>query len=205
MRLVTGDHYGLPSRLLAICPSAADREEFLKPLVEPPKDYDPARRTSRVHGSFVAKVEARPGAKIAWFSAAGSFTANVGAARQARNAIAYAVSEAGGLREIYRAEVPADQSHWHYNVDREVKLDEPTRTVWFRYTGDPAVNILRLFAHCVEDRHRAQAPVVLTHEWSESGVRKTKQVKLDCPGEHTIEANAAPVDESIAMAVPSIP
>ncbi|MEK7678416.1 MAG: right-handed parallel beta-helix repeat-containing protein [Verrucomicrobiota bacterium] len=204
MRLVTGDHYGLPTRVAAVCPSAAEREAFLKHLVEPPKDYDPARRTSRVRGSVVARIQAPPGTKIAWFSAGGSFTANVGAARNTRNAIAYAVSEPSVFREIYRADVPSDQSHWHYNVDREVKLDEPVRSVFVRYTGEPAVNNLRIFAHCVEDRPRTTAPVVLTHEWSKNGARKTRQVKLDGPGEYEIEANADLADESIEMAIPSV-
>jgi len=204
MRLVTRDHYGPPSRVLAICPSAADREEFLKPLVEPPKDYDPARRTSRVRGALVAKVPAPAGTKIAWFSAGGSFTANLHAPRETRNAMAYAVSEGGPFRDIYQAEVPSDQSHWHYNVDREVRLDEPVRALFVRYTGEPALNNLRIFAHCVEDRPRSGAPMVVTHEWTENGVRKTKQVQLDQPAAYEIVAEAEPVDESIEMAVPSV-
>jgi hypothetical protein len=204
MRLVTGDHYGLAARVVSVCPSAAEREEFVRPLVEPPRDYDPARRTSRVRGSFVAKVEAPPGAKIAWFSSGGSFTATVGAAHQTRNAIAYAVSQSGPFRDIYRADVPSDQSHWHYNVDREVRLSEPARALFVRYTGEPAVNNVRLFAHCVDDQPRPSAPVLVTHVWSESGVRKSRQVKLDGPGKYEIEVSAEPVDESIEMAVPSM-
>lgn len=204
MRLVTGDHYDLPTRVMAICPTAFDAGEFLRHLVEAPRDYDPARRTSRVRGSFVAKVEAPPGTKIAWISAGGSFTAKVGAAPQTRNGIAWAVTEAGPFRDLYRAEVPSDQSHWHYNVDREVRLDEPVRKVFVRYTGDPAVNNVRLSAHCVEDLPRARAPLVLTHVWTESGVRKSKQAKLDGPGDYEIEVNAEPVDESIELAIPSV-
>ncbi len=203
MRLVTGDHYGLPTRVVAVCPSAADREGLLKHLVQWPDDYDPSRRTSRLRGVFAAKVLAPPGTKIAWFSAGGSLAANVGATRNTRNAIAYAVSEPGAFREIYQADVPSDQGHWHYNVDREVRLDEPARAILVRYTGEPAVNNLRIFAHCVEDRLRAQTPVVLTHEWSENGVRITKQVKLEGPSEYEIEVTADPADESIEMAIPS--
>ncbi|MEK7677655.1 MAG: hypothetical protein AAB676_17645 [Verrucomicrobiota bacterium] len=204
LRLVTSDHYALPTRVVAVCPSAADREDFLKHLVEPPKDYDPARRTSRVRGSFVAKVQAPPGAKIAWFSAGGSFTAYVGATQNTRNAIAYAVSEPGDFRAIYRADIPPDQSHWHYNVDREVKLDEPARTLFIRFTGEPAVNNIRIFAHCLEERPRASAPVILTHVWSENGVGRNTQVRLAGPGDYELEAGADPVDESVEMAVPSV-
>lgn len=204
LRLVTGDHYALPTRVVAVCPSAADREDFLKHLVEPPQDYDPARRTSRVRGSFVAKVQAPPGAKIAWFSAGGSFTTYVGATQNTRNAIAYAVNEPGDFREFYRANVPPDQGHWHYNVDREVRLDEPAHTLFVRYTGEPAVNNIRIFAHCLEERPRASAPVILTHAWSENGVGRSKQVRLAGPGDYEIEAGANPVDESVEIAVPSV-
>ena len=114
-----------------------------------------------------------------------------------------AVNQPTSFREIYQANVPSDQSHWHYNVDREVKLDEPARTLFVRYVGEPAVNNIRIFAHCLEDRPLPSAPVLLTHEWSENGVRRSKQVRLEAPGEYDIEAGADPVDESIEMAIAS--
>ncbi len=204
MRLVTGDHYGLPTRVLEIRPSAAKPDEFLKYLVEPPRDYDPARRTSRVRGAFIAKAEAPPGTKIAWFSAGASFQAHQGeGARNTRNAIAYAVDQPTQFRKIYRAEVPTDQSHWHYNVDREVKLDRPARAVFIRYMGDPAANNIRLYAHCLDDPARASAPVRVTHRWTENGVAKTRQVHIESSGGYEIVTEIEPVDDSIEMAVPS--
>jgi hypothetical protein len=204
MRLLTGDHYGLPTRVMAIGPDATDRDGFLKNLVEAPKDYDPARRTSRVRGAFVVKVPAPPGTKIAWFSAGASFETHQGAAaKNTRNTIAFAVGEPGEFREIYRADVPADQSHWHYNVDREVKLDRPAQAAFVRYVGDPAVNNIRLYAHCLDDPSRAPAPLLVTHRWTENGEPKSKQVSLDGPGEYEIVTEAEPVDESIEIAVPS--
>ena len=205
LRLVTGDHYGLPTRVVAFCPSAADREEFLRHMVEPPSDYNPARRTGRIRGSFIAKVTPPPGTKIAWFSAGASFAASVGAAHNTRSAIAYTVSETGAFREIYRADVPPDQSHWHYNVDREVRLDEPAHALFVRYVGDPAVNNIRLFAHCLDDRPRASTPVILRHVWSEKGVQKSREVRLGGPGEYAIDVADDPVDESIELAIPSVP
>ncbi len=205
MRLATGDHYGLPTRVVAVCPSAANREEFLRPLAEPPKDYDPARRTRRVQDAFVARVDAPPGARIAWFSAGASFAAEVGSARNTRNAIAYALSPTHAFRDLYRADVPPDQSHWHYNVDREVRLEETARAIWVRYTGAPAVNQFRIFAHCVDDRPAAKTPVVVTHRWRENGAPRARQIALDGPGEYEIDAGAAPEDESIEMAIPSLP
>src|SRR5262249_57529707 len=85
------------------------------------------------------------------------------AAGKTRNALDYATLEPKDFRPLYRAEVPADQDHWHYNVDREVRLDRPARTVFVRYSGDPGVNNLCIYAHCLDDRPRAPAVVRVTH------------------------------------------
>ncbi len=52
--------------------------------------------------------------------------------------MAWATDEPGDFTEFYRADVPAGQSHWHYNADVEVKLDAPAKTVFIRYAGVPA-------------------------------------------------------------------
>jgi hypothetical protein len=205
MEFRTGDHYGLPSRVVEIRSNASRPEELLKYLVTPPEDYDPARRTSRVHGPLVAKVEAPPGAKIAWFSAGASFqTHQHDAARNTRNTIAYAVDKPQDFREIYRAEVPTDNDHWNYNADREVRLDSPVRTVYVRYVGDPALNNIRIYAHCVDDQPRPASPVRVHHVWREAGVSKSKTFTLREPGPYTITCEQDPEDEAIQLMVPSV-
>ncbi len=204
MRYVTGDHYGLDSRVVEISPSAGNPKDFLKHLVAPPADYDPARRTSRIRGPFIARIDAPPATKIAWFSAGASFaTYQQAEATKTHNTMAYAVEQPEGFREIYRAAIPTDQSHWHYNVDREVKLDEPARSVFVRYVGDPAVNNIRLYAHCVADVSRRPSPVKVTQAWKEAGQQKTNQVELTAAGEYTITTSAEPVNEWIELAVAS--
>ena len=69
----TGDHYGLKTRVLEIRSEAGKPEETLKYLVSPPADYDPQRKTDRIHGLALVKVEPPPGTKIAWFTAEGAF------------------------------------------------------------------------------------------------------------------------------------
>ena len=50
MRLVTGDHYGLPTRVMEVRSNAGSPEELQKYLVAPPEDYDPAHdRTDSGH------------------------------------------------------------------------------------------------------------------------------------------------------------
>jgi hypothetical protein len=203
MRLATGDDFGLPTRVAEARPNAANAELFLRHLLEPPNNYDPARRTSRIRGSLVAKVPAPPGTKIAWFSAGASFSASVGATQNTRNAMDFAVDSPSDFKNFYRAEVPSDQSHWHYNADREVKLDRPARAVYVRYVGDPAVNNIRIYAHCIEDRARTPQPVMITHVWSENGVQKSGQAQLTQAGDYEIETAADPVDESVHISIGS--
>jgi hypothetical protein len=204
IRCVTGDHYGLATRVVEVRPSAGKPDEFLRHLSEPPKDYDPAGRTSRVRGTFVAKLPAPPGTKIAWFSAGASFATHQGSeARKTRNAIMFAVDEMKEFKEIYHANVPPDQAHWHYNAGVEVKLDRPAKTVLVRYTGDPAVNNIRLYGHCVADRSRTSAPLQICHTWTENGVGKRKQVELAAPDQYEVNTQAEPVNESVELSVPS--
>jgi hypothetical protein len=205
MEYRTGDHYGLPSRVVEIRSNASRPEELLKYLAEPPEDYDPARPTSRVHGPLVAKVEAPPGAKIAWFSAGAAFrTHQHAAARNTRNTIAYAVDKPQDFREIYRAEVPTDNDHWNYNADREVRLDAPAKRVYVRYVGDPALNNIRIYAHCVDDQPRPASPVRVHHGWREGGVSKSVSLPLREPGPYTITCEEDPQDEFIQLSVPSV-
>ena len=117
--------------------------------------------------------------------------------------MAWAADEPKDFKEFYRAEVPAGQSHWHYNADVEVKLDAPAKTVYLRYVGDPGVNNLRIFAHCVEDAAPAPSPVRITHAWKEKGVLKTKVVNLEKPGPYEVTTDDDPIDDSIEIAVPS--
>ncbi len=204
MRYVTGHHYGLDGHVVEIRTNGSDRQDFLKYLSEPPKDFDPARTTSRARGAFVVKVSAPPGMKIAWFCGGGNFTAHQGdGAPKTRNTMEWAAEEPARFTEFYRADVPAGQNHWHYNADVEVKLDAPARTLFLRYVGDPGVNNLRIFAHCVEDAPRRGGPMKITHGWKEKGRPKTSTVTLERPGAYEVVTEDDPVDDFVELSIPS--
>ncbi len=205
MRYVTGDHHGLPTHVVEIRTCGNDREDFLKYLHEPPADFDAARSTSRARGPFVARVPAPPGMKVAWFSAGGNFTTHQGGnAPKTRNSMAWAAGEPRDWKEFYKAEVPAGNAHWHYNADVEAKVDTPAPAVFIRYVGDPGVNNLRIFAHCVEDRPATASPVRITHAWREKGELRTRSVTVERPGPYEVEAGEDPEDEWIELSVPSV-
>jgi len=204
MEYRTGDHHGLKTRVIEVRSRARYPEELLKYLVEPPEDYDPSRKTHRIHGPITAKVQAPPGTQIAWFCAAGSFrTHQQEAARNTRNTIAYAADRPEGFREIYRADVPTDTQHWHYNAYREVRPDQRAERLFVRYVGDPAVNNFQVYAHCLDDGRESAGPVSITHAWTEGGRARSKTVSLRGPGSYEIVAERDPTDESIEMSVPS--
>ena len=79
----------------------------------------------------------------------------------------------------------------------------PARELFVRYAGEPALNNIRICAHCQDEHPRPVAPLVVTHAWSENGARKSKQMQLGSAGEYGIETGTDPVNESIEMAVPS--
>jgi lysophospholipase L1-like esterase len=204
MELRLNDHYGLPSRVTTLFSETQRPEVLRRQVVALPEDYDPARHTGRIRGAVTAKLEAPPKTNIAWFTAEGSFRTHQGeAAAQTENTIAYATGSPEDFEEIYRSEVPTDMGHWHFNASREVKLDEPARKLFVRFDGDPAVNHFRLFAHCIEERHRPSGSVVVTHRWTDGEGPKQKTVTLREMGSYVVEAGADPVEESLEIRVPS--
>jgi hypothetical protein len=140
---------------------------------------------------------------VAWFSAGGSFRTHQGAdATKTRNAMAYAVDRPVDFVSIYQSDIPPDQGHWHYNADREVRLSRPARRVYIRYTGDPAVNNVRVYAHCLDDQAPPPSPVRITHAWRENGALKTKQITMPGPGTYDVVVENEPEDEYLSLSVP---
>jgi hypothetical protein len=205
MEFRTGDHYGLASRVTEICTDANERSDLLKHLHEPPTDYDPSRKTARVKGSLIAKVQSPPRSRIAWFSAGGSFHAQQGEAGQrSSNRIEYALDEPTNFTEFYNSSPPADQAHWHFNADRAVKLETPSRRLFLRYTSNTGINNLRIYAHSVDEQPKAPSPVVITHAWTENGVAKTHLATLERPGSYDVTTRTEPTNVSIELSIPSV-
>jgi len=204
MQYRTGDHYGLPTRVREVRSQAGNPDELLKYAVDPPRDYDPQRKTDRIHGPLTVRVEGPPRTQIAWFGTGASFRTHFHeAARNTRNTISYALDAPDQFQEIYRADVPTDTEHWHYNAFREVRLDRPAELLYVRYVGDPALNNFQVYAHCLDDARRSDSPTVITHAWTENGAVQTTTVRLREPGEYEVVTAAEPADQWIEIALPS--
>ena len=205
MKLVTGDHYGMPTRVVEVRSRASRPGELLKYLTTPPLDYDPSRKTERIRGTVTAKVSPPPGMKIAWFTATGQFRTHQQAnAVKTKNQMSYSTDELGSFTPLYAADVPTYTNHWHYNAAREVVLDTPARSLFVRYTGDPALNNFAIYAHCLPDRAQVQPPLEVTHTWREDGAPKRAQVTLDKAGGYEVMVDAQPENESVEIAVRSL-
>ena len=199
-----GDHYGENTRVIELRSHASRPEELLKYLVTAPRDYDPARRTSKIIGEVTARLSAPPGTRIAWFTATGQFRTHFhAAASRNRNSIAYSADGTEAFRTIYQADVPTYTDHWHYNAAREVRLDQPAATLYVRYLGDPALNNFAIYAHCIDERLSGSSAVEVTHVWRENDKRVSKKVALDSPGEYVVETSSEPINDSIQISVPS--
>lgn len=213
--LKTGDHYGLPTRVLSIQPNSTDENAFLHYLLRAPKEYEPTSRSARAKGSMTARLPSLPKTKIAWFSTGASFAMNVGPdAPPPKNKMEFATNVPRDFQPLFAdgpdgvdpLSRPTPQSHWHYNVDREVKLDSPANVVYVRYEGNPALNAYRLFAHCVDDAPVKPSSLRVTHAWTEGGQPREHSQTLEAgAGGYQIQAGPDPVNVSIEMSVPSEP
>jgi hypothetical protein len=209
--LKTGDHYGLATRVRAVQPNAADENEFLHHLVRAPREFDPTSRTERAKGTMIARLPSLPKTKIAWFSAGASFGMAVGEkAPLPRNAIAFSINSPRNFQTIFAEDPdgvtpihrPTPQSHWHYNVDREVKLDNRADVIYVEYAAAPALNSYRMFAHCVDTPPRTPTPLRVTHVWTEAGERREHSQILDGAKSYQVTAGAEPANVSIEFSVP---
>lgn len=203
----TGDHYGLPTRVLSVQPNSADENSFLHHLLRPPKEYDSANPTARAKGSMIARLPSLPHTRIAWFSAGASFGMAVGADAEAPgNRMEFAVDDPRDFRPLFAdgdpATRPTPQSHWSYQVDREVKLNSPANSVYVRFDAHPALNAYRLFAHCIDNTPVVPSALRIRHQWMAGGdLREHSEVLQPGATGYQVEVDGEPANISIELSV----
>jgi len=202
-RYDVGDRYGRPTMPMFVLPNVADPDDLRRHVLEMPADYDLNRKTARIRGDVILKLEAPPGTAIDWFTAGACFTThqNKGAANT-DNRIAYAVDRPDDFREVYRADVPAWVNHWRYQWDEDVRLAQPAEVAYVRYTGKPAVNVLRATVH-LRPEQTPQKAVRITHGYRLDGRLIERCVEMRQPGEYTMDVDGRPQNVFVRMAVPS--
>ncbi len=202
-RYEMGDRYGRLTLPLFVEPNVADPDDLKRHVVEMPKDYDPNRRTARIRGDVIVKLEAPPGALIEWFTVGACFTTHQKQeAHKTDNRIAYALGAPANFTEIYRARVPTWVNHWRYQWDQDVLLAEPAPVVFVKYTGNPGLNVIRATLH-LKPAARPGTSLEITHGYRGDGHLKEERVEMTGPGSYTVRVEGMPENVLIRMAVPS--
>ncbi|HUU29810.1 MAG TPA: hypothetical protein VM123_18565 [archaeon] len=171
MRFSTGDRYGCPTTVREVRLNLRNPAELERYAVRMNADYQPLCHTARLKGEVVLKIDSKPGTKIKWFTAGGYFHTFTGReTSKTGNAIYYSTAgPEGPWKEAARSKVPTWALSWHYGMDQDVVLDDPAETVFLKYIGDPAVNQIWVYAHCL-GRTRSETPAVrVTHGFEVDG------------------------------------
>jgi len=203
LRYEIGDRYGLRTIPLLIQPDTSNPKDLEKYVVTMPQDYDPQRHTARIMGEATLRLAAPAGMKIAWLTVGATFRTHQGEqAVRTDNRIAYAVGTPQDFQEVYRSAVPTWASHWRYNWDTDIRLEEPAEVVYVRFRGDPGLNTMRACLHLLPKDPPAPG-VRIVHAYQIDGRPYDQTVRLSEPGAYTISCNGDPENVSVMIAVPS--
>ncbi len=199
-----GDRYGLQTIPMLVSPDTSNPKDLEKYVVAMPQDYDPQRHTSRIVG------ETHP--------ASGGPRRNEDRVAQRRGDVPDPSGRAGRRRrttgsptpsaqprdfkEIYRSAVPTWVSHWRYNWDTDIRLDQPAEVVYVKFHGDPGLNTMRACLHLLP-KDPPSTGVRITHTYDIDGRRYEKTVDLAEPAAYTISCDGDPENVSVTIAAPS--
>lgn len=203
-RYELGDRYGRPTLPMFITPNAADPEDLRRYVLEMPRDYDPERRTARIRGEVIAKLEAPPGMLIEWLTVGACFnTHQKEGAHNIDNRIAYAAGKPESFVEIYRSRIPTWVNHWRYQWDQDVRLEAPAKVVFVKYTGNPGLNVIRATLH-LKGPEAPASGLEITHGYKLNGVLAEQRVEMAKPGDYSVRLEGTPENAFIRMRVASV-
>ncbi len=178
-------------------PNMAIQDEMARYWTRQPEDYDPSRLRQRVRGKMELKFAAPPKCKIQWVSLGGFFVAHRGdAAPSTGNEIWYAINDSNDWKQIYSADVPSWNDHWHYAIDKEVVLDEPAESIRVRYA-------VRMNLHSARQNRLNSQAAVVTHGFEIAGQLVQRRFAFDKPSEYTIDCDKKPTNVFVQITVPS--
>ena len=198
-----GDRYGLRTIPMPVAPDTSNPRDLEKYVVAMPPDYDPQRHTCRIVGETTLRLAAPAGMKIAWLSVGATFRTHQGEqAVKTGNRIAYAIGAPTDFKEVYRSAVPTWVSHWRYNWDTDIRLDQPAEVVYVKFHGDPGLNTMRACLHLLP-KDSPSANVRITHTYDIDGRRHERTVDLAEPAAYTVSCDGDPENVSVTIAVPS--
>ncbi len=195
-RIRTGDSVGMPTRAMVINASTADENGFLRPVIRPPKDYRPGDAKERVIGPFTMRIAALPGSKIAWLQLGGRFATKADSL-QPESATWSVTTRSPDLFQLFEFRRLAAE------MDTIYTPDEPVASLYCRMEGKPALNQLRLTAHCVDQDRNASSPWRITHRWTANNDKREHTVDVKEQSSYTVPVTDAMLsDQSVEFVVP---
>ena len=203
LHFATSDRYGHHTSVKEIRLNLREPAQLERYLVRLDGDYQPLREAAKIRGEVVLKVEAPSGAPIQWLTAGGYFHSHLGSRTdENRNAILYSVDgEDGPWEEICHGEVPAWVEFWHAGMDGDAVLDEAVEAVYLKYVGDPGLNQIWIYAHCLEPA--APSPIKVTHGYELDGERTEEMFVFEEDSDYAIDCPSEPTNRYLRFGVDS--
>lgn len=195
-RISTGDERGLPTQAMVIDASTADENGFLRPVIRPPKEYRPGDANQRVIGPFTLRVGAPVGSQIAWMQLGGRFATKPDSLQPESVGWGAATGSPQGFQ-------PLDIGRISGEMDWAYVPDAPIPAAFFRVDAKPALNQLRMTAHCFRSDQMVSNPWRITHRWTAGTEPREHAVEVDQQETYTVTVNDAGADsQSLELAVP---
>jgi len=195
-RIATGDSLGRPTRAMVLNASTADENGFLRPVIHPPKDYRPGDAKERVIGPFTMRIAGPAGSSIAWLQLGGRFATK--ADNLQPEAVTWGV--ATGSPQNFQ---PITFGRLAQEMDTVYVPQEPVPAVFCRVEGRPALNQLRVTAHCLDLDRDAASPWQITHRWTVNNEPRTHTVEVRDQKAYTVSVSEAPAaDQAVEFVVP---
>jgi len=207
LHFAAGDRYGHPTTVREIRLNLRDPDQLRRHLVSMNADYRPLRDRAKIKGELVLKVDSKPGTRIKWLTAGGYFHTYAGTKTvENRNAIYYSTAgPEGPWKKVAGPKVPEWVLSWHYGMDEDIILEEPAETVYLKYLGDPGLNQVWVYAHCLARSESSGDRVRVTHGYELEGRPVERTFELSRPGNYSIDCPGEPENRYIRFALESKP
>ncbi len=194
-RIRTGDERGLPTQAMVIEASTADENGFLRPVIRPPKEYRPGDANQRVIGPFTVRVGAPAGTHIAWMQLGGRFALKPDSLLPESVSWSVATGSPQGFQPLELGRIAAE-------IDTTYVPDAPVPAVFYRVDARPALNQLRMTAHCVRGEPLPPSPWRITHRWTSGGEAREQTVDGAQQEAYSVKVDGVPESQSMEFAVP---
>jgi len=175
-------------------------------LVLEPQDPDCIRPLDATRDyALTFRVDAPPHGRLAKvFLHAGYRGKDPADPAESRLHAAWSEHEHGPWQDFIDAEVLPHPDRWHIAAEGEAPLPARPPTVFVRIAGRTGLRVIRIRAHCLDDRGTMAPPPALriSHAWEEAGSLRWHHQDMSHPGhdeDYVLAAGESPVLRRLVM------